>query len=284
MDRGLIDTTLRDGEQTAGLAFTPAEKIAIAKALDRVGLAGIEAGIPAMGREEQETLQSILALRLKTPLIAWNRANLHDITAAAQCGFSILHVSVPISDLHIRHKLRKTRKWVLRALTDSLILARSLGCRVFVGAEDAARADAAFFLQVAAIAAAEGAERIRYADTVGCLDPFTVYQQMKELVPRCALPIEVHFHNDFGLAAANTVAAFQAGVKLASVTVNGIGERAGNAPLEQVAAALGDLCGCDVGIKRSKLPFLMKRVAAACRSGRGGQNPGQDGGREAHVI
>ncbi len=270
MKMELVDTTLRDGEQTAGLAFAAEEKVAIARALDEAGVCGIEAGIPAMGPEEQEVLKAILALNLKTPVIAWNRANWRDIETAARCGFEFIHVSAPVSDLHITYKLRKTREWVLRELASALALARSFGCRVLAGAEDASRADPEFLLQVAETAAAMGAERIRYADTVGCLDPFQVYARMKELVPRCALPIEVHFHNDFGLATANTLASFQAGVQLASVTVNGIGERAGNASLAQVTGALTGLYGCETGIDRGKLPALAELVAEACRPGRNG--------------
>jgi homocitrate synthase NifV len=264
---GIVDTTLRDGEQTAGLAFAPNEKIAIAQALDDVGIFGIEAGIPAMGHEEQEVLKAILALKLKAQVIAWNRANSQDIHTAVNCGFSFVHISVPVSDLHIKYKLRKTRQWVLRQLGETLAYARSCGCRVFAGAEDASRADESFFLEVAEVAAKMGAERIRFADTVGRLEPFETYERLKRLAPRCALPIEVHFHNDFGLATANTVAAIQAGVELASVTVSGIGERAGNAALEQLVAVLTDLLHHDPGIDRSKLPTLTELVARACRPG-----------------
>jgi homocitrate synthase NifV len=267
MQMGIVDTTLRDGEQTAGLAFSWEEKVVIAKALDEAGVMGIEAGIPAMGWEEQECLKAILALNLKAQVIAWNRASLQDIQQAVQCGFSFIHISAPVSDLHIKYKLRKTREWVLEEFAKALAYARSFGCRVFAGAEDASRADEEFFLQVAETAAKMGAERIRFADTVGCLEPFETYARLKRLVPKCALPIEIHLHNDFGLAVANTAAACQAGVELASVTVNGIGERAGNASLEQVVKVLTDLYGCDTGIDRDKLPALTELVACACRSG-----------------
>jgi homocitrate synthase NifV len=266
MKVGIIDTTLRDGEQTAGVAFNPAEKVAIAQALDGVGVLGIEAGIPAMGSEEQDVLKEILALNLKTQVIAWNRANTQDVQTAVDCGFALIHISVPISELHIKYKLRKTREWVLRELANAVAYARSYGCRVFAGAEDASRADEAFFLEVAETAAKLGAERIRFADTVGCLEPFETYARLKRLVPRCALPLEVHLHNDFGLATANTVAAIRAGAELASVTVGGIGERAGNTALEQVVAVITDLYKHDPGIDRSKLPALTELVAGACRS------------------
>lgn len=260
----VVDTTLRDGEQTAGLVFSADEKVEIAKALDKAGVFAIEAGIPAMGQEEQEAMKAILSLGLKTQVVAWNRACLQDILMAVNCGFSCIHVSVPVSDLHIQYKLGKSREWVLRSFEEALSYARSFGCRVFAGAEDASRADEGFFLQVAEVAAKMGAERIRFADTVGCMDPFRIYGIMRRLGKRCMLPIEVHLHNDFGLAAANTVSAVRAGVRLVSVTVGGIGERAGNASLEQIVEVLNGLKGYDAGIDREMLPELTKLVAGAC--------------------
>ena len=265
MNVHIVDTTLRDGEQSAGLIFSADEKVAIAKALDRTGVFTIEAGIPAMGKEEQAALKSILLLNLKAQVVAWNRANLQDIQASVKCGFSFIHISIPVSDLHINYKLKKSRDWVLKQLADSIAYARSFGCRVFAGAEDASRADEQFFLQVAETAAKMGAERIRYADTIGCLEPFKACEIMQRLVSRCALPIEIHLHNDFGLATANTLATIQAGVRLASVTVGGIGERAGNAPLEQVVAVLGDLYGMNTGINKARLPELANIVNDACQ-------------------
>ncbi len=264
MKIAMVDTTLRDGEQSAGLIFSAAEKAAIAKALDEAGVFAIEAGIPAMGKDEQFALREILAHNLKAQVIAWNRASREDIQASIDCGFVFIHISVPVSDLHINYKLKKSREWVLRELKDSLAYARSFGCRVFAGAEDASRADEGFFLRVAETAAAIGAERIRYADTVGCLEPFKTHEIMQRLKSRCALPIEVHLHNDFGLATANAVAAVQAGIGLVSVTVGGIGERAGNASLEQVMAALTNLHGVRTGIKRAKIPELAGIVSRAC--------------------
>lgn len=260
----IIDTTLRDGEQSAGLVFSPEEKVEIAKTLDKAGVYGIEAGIPAMGPEEQEALKTILKQNLKAQVIAWNRANLQDILQAVNCGFSFIHVSVPVSDLHIEYKLKKNREWVLNQLKESLAFARSYGCRIFVGAEDASRADEEFFLRVSETAACMGAERIRFADTVGCMEPFEIYGKMSRLTGRCGLPIEVHLHNDFGLASANTVAAVKAGINYASVTVGGIGERAGNASLENVVEILENLHRVKTGIKTCVVDELTGVVKRAC--------------------
>lgn len=260
----IVDTTLRDGEQAAGLVFSQAEKLAIAKVLDRVGVFAIEAGTPAMGIEEQRALKAIVDAGLSARVIAWNRAVKQDILTSVNCGFSFIHISVPVSDLHLQYKLKTTREAVLQQLVDSVAYARSFGCRISVGTEDTSRANEGFFLQVSEAAARMGAEYIRYADTVGCLEPLKTYEVMQNLVKKCALPLEIHVHNDFGLATANTVAAIQAGVQMASVTVGGIGERAGNAALEQVVDVLTGLHGHETDIDRNLLPDLTKLVAQAC--------------------
>jgi len=259
----IVDTTLRDGEQSAGVVFSAEEKILMASALDKAGVAWIEAGIPAMGKKEQDTLKLLLKLPLKATLIAWNRAEINDIRASIDCGFSCIHISLPVSDFHILHKLKKDREWVIQQLKTSLELVKSNGCSIIVGAEDSSRADPEFFLRFADIAAEYGAMRIRFADTVGCLDPFKTLSGLRDLVHRCPIPIEFHGHNDFGLATSNTLAAFQAGVGYASVTIAGIGERAGNAPLEEVATSILKIYNHDCGIEINDLPSLSEMVAKA---------------------
>jgi len=256
----IVDTTLRDGEQSPGIVFSAQDKLMIATALDQAGVAFIEAGMPIMGEEEQEAMKLILSAPLQAKVIAWNRACKEDILASVACGCSFVHISVPVSDLHIHEKINKSREWVITTLQESIALARSFGCTVTVGAEDASRADMEYFLQVADVAAKMGAIHIRYADTVGCLTPFAVQDIFRRLVPRCPLPIEVHMHNDFGLASANTLVALDAGVALASTTISGIGERAGNAGLEEVVMGLHVLYGIDTGIDVGSLSSLSQLV------------------------
>lgn len=256
----IVDTTLRDGEQSAGLVFSPEEKITIARTLNSAAVPWIEAGTPAMGAGEQRTLSRLFELGLHSGLIAWNRANSKDILASIECGFTWIHISLPVSDLHIYNKLKKNRVWVLEQLKRAIAFAKDRGCDVTVGAEDSSRADPEFFLEFARTAAKSGACRIRYADTVGCLEPFSAYRQLKYIVKSCPLPIEFHGHNDFGLALANTLAAFKAGAGYASGTVSGIGERAGNVSLQELGRALKTVHCYDCGIDAAKLDRIERVV------------------------
>lgn len=259
----LVDTTLRDGEQTAGVIFSAEDKLRILKVMEETGIRWIEAGIPAMGGEEQSLLKEMLAMNLNANLIAWNRAVAEDVKSSLECGFSFIHVSVPISDINIRYKLQKDRNWVLSRLENTLRLIRSYGASVLIGAEDASRADKDFFLKVAELGYRYGAIRIRYADTVGCLNPFTTKEVFDYLVKRSFLPIEFHGHNDFGLAAANSLAAYLSGADYVSATVTGIGERAGNACLEELVLALDRLYGYDMKMKAAPLRKLTRLVEQA---------------------
>lgn len=256
----IIDITLRDGEQAAGLAFSTAEKVLVGKLLSVLGVDIIEAGIPAMGRVEQEALYALAQAGLKAEITSWNRMHPADIDASLACGVKLLHLSAPVSDLHLEHKLRRSRAWVLGRMQEMVAYARSRGCRVSVGAEDASRADPTFLEAFARAAQEAGAERLRLSDTVGVLEPFRTYELVRGLAARVIIPLEIHAHNDFGLAVANTLAAVRAGAGAASVTVNGIGERAGNADLGAVARAVRQYCGVDLGYDPGSLDTLERLV------------------------
>lgn len=261
------DTTLRDGEQTAGVVFSLAEKVAIARLLDTIGVQEIECGIPAMGEEEQASVRALVDLGLNARLITWNRAVVSDIQASLAAGVTAVDISLSVSDIHIRNKLGKDRDWVKEQLKFALGFAKEHDLYVSVGGEDSSRADPAFLVELMVIARDLGADRFRFCDTLGILDPFATFDKISYLRARVPeLELEVHTHNDLGMATANAIAGVRAGARFVNTTVNGLGERAGNAALEEVVMALKHACGVDPGIDTRRFVELSRLVGqASCR-------------------
>ena len=259
----LVDTTLRDGEQTAGVVFSNNEKIRIAKMLDGVGIHQIEAGIPVMGGDEKEVISKLTKLGLDASIMAWNRANIEDIKHSVDCGVDAVAISISTSDIHITHKLQKSRKWVLDSMAGAVEFAKSNRLYVSVNAEDDSRSNLEFLIEFAKVARDLGADRLRFCDTVGALEPFKTYDVISRLLERAEMEIEMHTHNDFGLATANALAGIKAGARFVGVTVNGLGERAGNAPLEEVAMALKFLFNVKMDVKTKDFRELSDYVAMA---------------------
>lgn len=260
------DTTLRDGEQTAGVVFSLEEKKRIAKLLDETGVGELECGIPAMGREEQASVKALVDLGLNARLLTWNRAVVSDIQASIDSGVRAVDISLSVSDIHIERKLCKNRNWVKEQLKVALGFAKDHDLYVSIGGEDASRADLDFLVELMEIARDQGADRFRFCDTLGILDPFTTYDKVLYLAERVDLDLEVHTHNDLGMATANAIAGIRAGARFVNTTVNGLGERAGNAALEEVVMALKHACHVDVPIDTGRFVELSKLVGqASCR-------------------
>jgi len=257
------DTTLRDGEQTAGVAFNRQEKIALATMLVNAGVEHLEVGIPAMGKEECLTIAAIRQALPNSTLMAWCRAKKSEIKMTAALKVDWVDISIPSSQQMIEHKLKSTKKQLLADMQKCIRYAVAKGLKVCIGCEDASRAEPDFLVKIATLGAMAGAMRLRYADTLGILEPFTAYDNIKYLVKQQPLPIEIHCHDDLGMATANTLAAIKAGAQFANTTVIGLGERAGNAPLEEVVIALEQCYQQSTGIHIDHFPALCDAVSKA---------------------
>ncbi len=229
----IVDTTLRDGEQSPDIAFSLKKKIAIAKIMDNNKIYQIEAGIPAMGEIEKRCIYKIMEQKKNSLISVWNRLNKQDLIDSIDCNPDIIHISIPVSDIQIYSKLKKDRKWVVNKMRECVNFVKDKDYEVTVGFEDASRADINFIIHMAKILKDLGVNRIRYADTVGVLIPSTTRTAITNILENVPIDIEMHAHNDFGMALANSIEAAKSGARFVDCTMNGIGERAGNCNLQE---------------------------------------------------
>ena len=251
----IVDCTLRDGEQQAGVVFTKEDKVSIAKKLDEIGVPEIEAGMPAVSNDDREAISEMVQAGLKARITALARPSKEDIDMLADCGVWCATISIPIGDLQRKFKLGWDDETYIRNLLEVSEYAKKKGLYVNVSPYDTTRVDPAFLERVLKeIVKAGTADRVRLVDTVGSASPQAIkylVRKMKSILG--SIPVEIHCHDDFGMATASTIAGAEAGADYLSTTMNGLGERSGNAPTEEVVVALKFLYGIDLGVKLEKL-------------------------------
>jgi D-citramalate synthase len=258
----VFDTTLRDGEQTPGVSLTPENKLRIAKRLDELGVDVIEAGFAAVSEGEMEAVKLIADAGLRAEICSASRGVRGDIDAVAKSSADSIHLIIPVSDLHIEAKLRKTRGQVLEITRDMVRYAKDAGLIVELSAEDATRADFNYLKKVFSTGIEAGADRIVACDTVGVLTPERSHKFYGDLRKSLNVPVlSVHCHDDFGMAVSNTIAGLGAGANQFHATINGLGERAGNASLEEIVVSLITLYKQKLNIKTEKLYSISQFVS-----------------------
>lgn len=261
------DTTMRDGEQTPGVHMTAEQKVAIARQLEAFGVDTIEAGFPASSQGDFEAVRAVAEAVQDCEVAALARCVPADIDRTAEAlrpaQRPVLHVVMGVSDIHLEKKFRMTRVDAVRVIAESVARARSHVSEVEFSAEDATRADRAFLRQCVWAAIEAGATRVNIADTVGCATPEEFGALIGDIVNfvEGAAIVSAHCHDDLGMATANTIAAVRHGAQQVEVTVNGLGERAGNAATEEVAAALAIKGIADVRADLSRVRELSACVA-----------------------
>ena len=259
----ICDSTLLDGEKAAGVVFSNIEKYRIAQLLDEAGVPQIVAGNPSLGAEEKMAVKHIARMGLGASVMSWNRADINDINRSIECDVDAVCISMPSSDNLIQNKLGKDHAWVADKVYEAASYAAEHGLYISVVAEDTPNANLAFLIDFAKAAVDAGADRVGYQDIIGKEDPFTCYERIKTLRQIMPVDIEIITRNDFGLATANTLAALKAGARFANVTSMGIGERAGCAPLEEVALAARHILNMEAGVDGTKFREIADAVSLA---------------------
>jgi methanogen homocitrate synthase len=257
----IYDTTLRDGEQTPGVKFTKEQKVQIAKKLDELGVDTIEAGFPVISSYDEEAVKAVASERLSADVICLCRSKQKDIDAALKADVDGVIIFLAVSDLHLKYKLQRDLMAAINMAAESIAYAKSHGLFVQLSAEDATRTSMESLTALYSAAEESGADRLGIADTTGCIRPRAMHYLIESLRKKFDLELSVHCHNDFGLAVANSLAAYEAGIDTISVSVNGLGERCGNASLEEVVMSLYALYGVDLKFNIQILKELSEIVS-----------------------
>jgi len=259
----IIDSTLRDGEQAPGVVFTLEEKLRIAALLEDCGIKEVEVGTPAMGEDEVRVIREIVHSGFRFDKLCWARAKEFDIEESAKTGANRINISFSVSDIQL-HAMGRNTDWVMKQIRPMITFARKRFDFIAIGAQDASRANRDFLDEFIASCLAEGVDRIRLADTVGILNPFSTAHLFSSVCEKFPfVDFEFHGHNDLGMATSNSVAAFLSGAQSVSATINGLGERAGNACLEEVVAAIKISSGIETGIHLTHIQEICRFVARA---------------------
>lgn len=259
-DITIYDTTLRDGEQTPGVCLRKPEKLQIARKLDELKIHQIEAGFPVVSKEEKKSVKAIVDEGLNAQILCLSRTKKEDIDTAIDCGVDGVITFMGTSDLHLQHKMKMSQEEILQICLKSIEHAKDHGLFVAFSAEDATRTDIEFLKRIYKKAEEYGVDRVHIADTVGAISPQGMSYLVTELRKTIKTGIALHCHNDFGMALSNSIAGLLAGANAVSTTVNGIGERAGNASLEELIMTLKIIYNIDLGFNIKTFYELSKLV------------------------
>ncbi|MBW9222338.1 2-isopropylmalate synthase [Methanothermococcus sp. SCGC AD-155-C09] len=257
----IFDTTLRDGEQTPGVSLTPEEKVEIAINLNNLGVDVIEAGFPISSQGEREAIKRITSLSMDAEICALARAVKKDIEVAIDCDVDSIHTFIATSPLHRKYKLKMDKEEIIKKAVEAVEYIKDHGITVEFSGEDATRTEPQYLIEVYRAVEEAGADRINVPDTVGVMIPKAMEYLIKKIREEISLPISVHCHNDFGLAVANSLGAIEGGAQQIHCTINGLGERAGNAALEEVVLSLKMIYGINTNIKSEKLTEISNLVS-----------------------
>ena len=269
----ILDSTLREGEQTPGVSFTLDQKIALAKRIDAFGVDFIELGHPAVSPDVYEAVVALNDLDLKAKKMAHGRASKSDINDVAAIGVGWMGIFYGTSPLSLKHKFNVTKPEALDRIETAVKYGKDKGLKLRFTAEDASRTDLDYLIQVGQLVQNAGVDRFSLADTVGCLTPTKMKGLVSQMASELDIPIHVHCHNDFGMATANALSALEAGARCVDVTVNSLGERCGLAPLAEVVAALTNIYKINGNWELSMVPELTNLVRSFSKMDPGANKP-----------